>query len=89
MSTGILQKVDKNGKKNRGIVKRYTRIRERREKCRKKESNVRRRKGTSSFTMDGRQAEITVDLVLQARATMSDKKVNGPEDGVVSEMASF
>ena len=37
--------------------------------------------------MDGRKAEITVDLVLQARAKMSDNKVNGPaEDAVVSEM---
>ena len=36
--------------------------------------------------MDGRDAEITVDLVLQARAKMSDNKVNGPEDAVVSEM---
>ena len=36
--------------------------------------------------MDGRDAEITVDLVLQARAKMSDNKVNGPDDAVVSEM---
>ena len=27
-----------------------------------------------------------VDLVLQSRAKMSDNKVNGPEDAVVSEM---
>ena len=38
------------------------------------------------FTVEGRTAEITVDLVLQARATMSDNKVNGPEDAIVSEM---
>ena len=31
-------------------------------------------------------AEITVDLVLQARAKMADNKVNGPDDAVVSEM---
>ena len=36
--------------------------------------------------MEGRTAEITVDLVLQARAKMSDNKVNGPEDAIVSEM---
>ena len=35
---------------------------------------------------DGRRAEITVDLMLQARAKMSENKVNGPEDAVVSEM---
>ena len=34
---------------------------------------------------DGRNAEITVDLVLhQARARLSDNKVNGPEDDVSS-----
>ena len=38
------------------------------------------------FTVEGRIAEITVDLVLQARAKMSDNKVNGPEDAIVSEM---
>ena len=38
------------------------------------------------FTEDGRNAEITVDLVLQARANLSDNKVNGPEDAIVSEM---
>ena len=36
--------------------------------------------------MDGREAEITVDLVLQARAKVCDNKVNGPEDAVVSEL---
>ena len=43
-------------------------------------------KGDQQFTEDGRNAEITVVLVLQARAKMSDNKVNGPEDVVVSEM---
>ena len=38
------------------------------------------------FTDDGREAEITVDLVLQARAKMSENKVNEPEVAVVSEM---
>ena len=36
--------------------------------------------------MDGRNGEITVDLVLQARAKRSDNKVYGPEEAVVSEM---
>ena len=36
--------------------------------------------------MEGRNAEITVDLVLQARAKMCDNKVNGPQNAVVSEM---
>ena len=36
--------------------------------------------------MEGRNAEITVDLVLQARAKISDNKVNGLDDAVVREM---
>ena len=38
------------------------------------------------FTVEGGNAEITVDLVLQAMAKMCDNKVNGTEDAVVSEM---
>ena len=38
------------------------------------------------FTDDGRKGEITVHLVLQARAKMSDNKVHGPEDAVASQM---
>ena len=45
-----------------------------------------KKKGNQQFTEYGRNAEITVDLVLQARAKLSDKKVNGPEDAIVSEM---
>ena len=45
-----------------------------------------KKKGEQQFTEEGRTAEITVDLVLQARAKMSDNKVNGPEDAIVSEM---
>ena len=44
------------------------------------------KKGNQQFTEDGRNAEITVDLVLQARTRLSDNKVNGPEDAIVSEM---
>ena len=35
--------------------------------------------------VDGRNAEITVDLVLQARAELSENKVNGTEDVIVIE----
>ena len=45
-----------------------------------------RKKGNQQFTEEGRNAEITVDLVLQARAKFSDDKVNGPEDAIVNEM---
>ena len=45
-----------------------------------------KKKGDLQFAEEGRTAEITVDLVLQARAKMSDNKVNGPEDAIVSEM---
>ena len=38
------------------------------------------------FTEYGRVAEITVDLVLQARARMLDNIGNGSEDAIVSEM---
>ena len=36
--------------------------------------------------MEGRNAEVTVDLVLQARAKMCDNKVKGLKMQVVSEM---
>ena len=62
-------------------MKRYTRIRKRRNKYKKKGSSY-----DQQFTMDGRQAEIRVDLVLQARAKMNNHGVSGPEDTVVSEM---
>ena len=45
-----------------------------------------RKKGNLHFTEDGRNAEITVDMVLQARARLSENKVNGPEDAILSEM---
>ena len=38
------------------------------------------------FTEQGRVAEISVDLELQAKASLSDNKVSGLEDSVVSEM---
>ena len=45
-----------------------------------------KKKGNQQSTEDGRSAEITVDLVLQGRAKLSDNKVNGPEDAIVCEM---
>ena len=44
-----------------------------------------KKKGDQQFTVDGLNAEITVDLVLQATAKLGDK-VNGPDDAIVSEM---
>ena len=44
------------------------------------------KKGYQQFTEDGLNAEITIDLVLQAKAKLSDNKVNGPEDAIGSEM---
>ena len=44
------------------------------------------KEGNQQFTEEGRNAEITVDLVLQARAKLSKNEVNGPEDAIVSEM---
>ena len=40
----------------------------------KKELNTSRKKGIRQFTEEGRSAEITADLVLQARAKLSDNK---------------
>ena len=45
-----------------------------------------KKKGDRHFTDDGRGAEITVDLVLLVKAQMSENKVNGQEDAVVTEM---
>ena len=42
--------------------------------------------GDQPFTEDGRNAEITVDLVLHARAELNPDMVNGPEDAIVTEM---
>ena len=67
-------------------MKRCTLIRWKREKCKKPELNTAKKQGDKQFTLEERSAEITVDLVLQARAKMCDNKVNGPEDAVVSDM---
>ena len=44
------------------------------------------KEGNQQCAEEGRNADITVDLVLQARAKLSDNKVNGPEDEIVNEM---
>ena len=63
-----------------------TLIRRKRKKYKKAELNTSKKRGNQRFTEDGRNAEITVDLVLQARAKLGDNKVHGPEDAIVSEM---
>ena len=45
-----------------------------------------KKNGNQQFTEQGRNAEFTVDLVLQAGAKSSGNKVIGPEDVIVSEM---
>ena len=57
-------------------------IKTKQEKC-KRRLKV---KGDPRLTDDWRGAGITIDLVMQARAKMSENQVNGPEDAVVSEM---
>ena len=44
------------------------------------------KKGNQQFTEEARNVDITVDLVLHARAKLSENKVNGPEDAIVSEI---
>ena len=56
----------------RGIAKKCTRNRRKQKKHRKAELNISRRKGNQQFTEDGCSAEITVDLVLQAKAKRSE-----------------
>ena len=45
-----------------------------------------RRKGDQQFMMNGRGAEITIDLVLAGPCKNVGDKINGPEDDVVSDM---
>ena len=59
---------------------------QKRKKNRKAELNTSEKRGNQQFIEEGRNAEITVDLVWQARAKLSEGKVNGPEDVIVSEM---
>ena len=55
-------------------------------KYRNAEFNVSRKKENQQFTEEARNAKITTELVLHARAELGDNKVNGPEDAIVSEM---
>ena len=64
-------------------MKKCTRTRRGREKYKKTEL---KKEGDQQFTGEERNAEITVDPVLQAKSKMSDNRVNGPEDAVVSQM---
>ena len=68
-----------------GIVKRCSRIKERQETYRKKRIECKKKKGDQQFTEDRHNAEITYDLVLQAKGKLSDNNVNGSEDAIVSE----
>ena len=52
----------------------------------KNQSRSTKNDGDRHSTEEGRVAEITIDLVLQARAKMAESKVNVPEDSIVSEM---
>ena len=54
-----------------------------------KQLNISEKKGNLQFTENGRNAEITVDLVLQVRAKLSENKVNGPEDALVEISLPF
>ena len=83
---GILQRTEYNDKElQRHCEEVHTDLQETKE-VQENRIDYFKKKGYQQFTMDGRNAEITVDLVLQARAKMSDNKVNGPEDAVVSWM---
>ena len=65
-----------NGERNfRGTAKKCTLIRRKQKKHRKAELNLSKMKGNQQFTEDRRSTEITVDLVLQARAKLSDNQV--------------
>ena len=50
---------------------------------------ISKKKGNLQFTKDGRNAEITVDLVLRTRAELSEIKVNGREDATVGDQKNF
>ena len=82
------QKTEKNGIKNfNGIARNCMWILKKQTKV-VQEGRIEyfKRQGDQHFTKNGRGAEITIDLVLQARAKMSENKVNGPEDAVASEV---
>ena len=85
--TGSSRKTEKSGKEShRGDSEEVYTDQEEIREIQENRIDYFKKKGDQQFTDDGRKAEITVDLRLQARAKMSENKVNGPEDAVVSEM---
>ena len=70
---------------SKDIAKKFLWIPRKRFEEQEKDSEV-RKNGERHFTEDGRVAQITIDLVLQARAKMAENKVNGPEDSIASEV---
>ena len=87
MLTGISRMTEKKDKEScRGTVKRCILIMEEPREVQDKRIEYFKKNGDQKFTDEGRKAEITVDLVLQSRARMSENKVNGPDDAKVSDM---
>ena len=83
----LLPKTVRNDKQNfKGTVKRYTLTWRKQKMFRNAELNISRRKEISNLLRKVATQKITVDLVLQARAKLSDNKANGPEDVIVCEM---
>ena len=79
-----------NGKKKKKLQRHceevYTDLEETKE-VQEERIEYSKKKVNQQLTEEVRNAEITVDLVLQARAILSDSKVvNGPEDAIVSEV---
>ena len=70
----------------KGTAKNCTLIRSKQTEAQESRIERFKKNGKQQLTEDGRSTEITIDLVLQARAKLSDNKVNGPEDAIVSEM---
>ena len=71
-----------NGRANYSyIVRKSVTMKERRRRC-----SCRELPTNKHFSEDGRKVEITVDIVLMAKAHIAESKVNGPEDTVVAEM---
>ena len=75
MCKRTLQRTEKSGRNKCTLIKEKTKeVQENRIEYFKK-------KGDQQFTEEGRTAEIAVDLMLSARAKMSNNKVNRPEVG--------
>ena len=75
------------GNKNfRDVVLRFLWIGRRRQRNKRSGLRSKKKDCDRQFAEDGRAAEITVDLVLQATARMLENMGNGPEDAIVSEM---